>query len=88
MEKQQLKPENATIINGVLLTPEAITTLKQMQDHDNEDLDYYAKSINEAVCLFVEIRMGVGNDTTYPELQETMQSLILARKAIEKLRKP
>ena len=75
-------------IEGIILSPEAIETLKCFQEHNNEELDSITNSLNEAVCLIIEIETSYGNDFDkyYPEAYEIMRGLVFARKQISKLK--
>jgi len=50
MDKQN-KIENATIINGVTLTEQAIHRIKEFQSHDNDGIESAQKGMANAICL-------------------------------------
>jgi len=51
MKNQEVKTENCTIVNGVMLTDKAIDRLQEMQAHNNESLENSLRIIKDAVFL-------------------------------------
>lgn len=80
--------KNHIEIDGSIITPEVAKQLNTMQKHENEEIDYFERTIGNAICIFVGNQMQGNNKGFSPEEQETMQGLILLRDAIRNFKKP
>lgn len=86
------KISNATVINGVLLTDNAIAELKNWQEHDNENLQMHRETISDAVCFIGSILyLTEGNDRMLGVREQAtlvISSLSSLREDLKKLGKP
>ena len=86
---QNSEVKNHIEIEGVMLSPEAIRELKSLQERDNEGIEWFSRTLSDALCLIVELQCDHGSqrfNEQYPEATEIMNGLSLVRKEILKLK--
>lgn len=87
MAKAETKTENATIINGVVLTENAIEFLKNFQSHDNELLEDASRVIADIICLIVKHFDDIyGSEKS--KVTELLTDLSMIRDNFSQLAKP
>lgn len=87
---QQTSVKNHIEIDGIFLTPEAISTIAGFQRHNNEDLKRNIEVITEVIILLMELEIDHGPDfeQKFPEAKENMHMLTIVRADLKKLVKP
>lgn len=85
---QQTEIKNHLEIDGAIITPSSSKAIAAMQAHENNEIEYFEKTIGNAICIFVGYQMQGNNKGFSSEEQETMQSLILLRDVIRNFKKP
>ncbi|WP_299576697.1 hypothetical protein [uncultured Sunxiuqinia sp.] len=74
--------KKAIIIDGVVLTDEAIDQLKSFQESDNYAITYFREYLADAICC-ITTNVGVKD-----ELKELIEELSYLRGFLKNLRKP
>ncbi len=77
-------------IEGVILTPEVIKSLKGWQEHDNEQLDYMVNALADAVC-FIGSNIYMFHEHQDEERKkafEIISTLCFVRDHVKELAKP
>jgi len=74
-------------VEGIILTKDAIDTIKYLQEHNNESLDAKIAYIKDVICWIVSIQDALHEEEA-AESMELMGSLNYLRKDLYKLRKP
>lgn len=88
MENKITIEENQTIeINGVVLTPEAIKTLKSIQDFENETIENFREGIANVVCLLA-VNLDDFKKEDLVNINGLMTTISFCRDFINDLKKP
>jgi len=85
MTKVNEKSENATIINGVVLTDRACKQLTVLQEGDNHLIKHCRESIADAIC---HMTTDISNVEELKQVGPIIQELSFIRGLLEDLRKP
>jgi hypothetical protein len=86
--KIEEKTGSAIIVEGVVLTKNAISALKTLQDNDNDMLKECRNNIGDAICYMVQIL----DVSEMPEFKEKINRAVInlsyVREYIDDLEKP
>lgn len=82
------KIENATIINGVTLTEDAIERLKQLQERNNDGIDEVQKGLANALCLISANLDYFDHGDDLKKVKLILTDLAIVRDWFDDLRKP
>lgn len=86
--KLNQKPENATIINGAILTQAAIDKMREFQDADNELINDCQRIIADGICFLALLLDNYDHEPTQKRVVTTMTELSYVRDHFNDLRKP
>lgn len=86
--KLNQKTENATIINGVVLTGQAINKLKVFQETDNSMIDDCQRIIADGICFLALLLDNYDHEPTQKKVVTTITELSYVRDHFNDLRKP
>jgi len=86
--KNQSKIENATIINGVTLTEDAIDRLKLFQERNNDGIEEIQKGLGSAVCLISANLDYFDKGDGLKKVKFVLTDLAIIRDWFDDLRKP
>lgn len=88
MAKQENKTENCTIVNGVILTENAIKALLEYQENDNYNLrNLTIDPLSDVICLLAR-NIDSCNEQDKEEIIGSMITLSWIRENIKALMKP
>lgn len=88
MKNSVTKTENCTIINGLVLTEQAIDRLREFQDRDNDCIDGIQRSLANAVCL-ISANLDYFKDSIYfKKAKDSITDLAIFREWFDDLKKP
>ena len=87
MKNKEVKTENCTVVNGVILTDKAITRLKEFQEHDNEVLKDASRVLADAVCLIARHHDDISAEER-EDVDYLMFELTFVRENISELARP
>ena len=79
--------ENAVIVNGVVLTDEAVEAIKLLQEHNNCMINSFTESLADAVCFFSS-RQFTFTDYEKKIVNPLIGSLCTIRETFKDLAKP
>jgi hypothetical protein len=76
-------------LEGVLLTPEAIETLKELQEDHNSHITEIRDILGDIIAYFgTEMHIGTDNDKIDVQIKEFIHSLSYIRGYFKDIRKP
>ena len=80
--------KNHIDVNGLILTPEAIARLKQLQLHDNDELNCNIDIIAEAICFIGSTFHNLSHNEDRENAAQVIADLSSVRDDFKKIRKP
>lgn len=75
-------------IEGVILTSEALKELKDMQQHDNDQLNHYRDYMSDCVCFLGSNLYQFPNDKEREEAIGLIEKISLVRDYLKVFKKP
>lgn len=83
--------QHITVVDGVVLTDEAIKELKSWQDNNNEGVDLNSETVSDAVCFIGSILYMLEDDNLEKERRQAtfvISALASLREDLKKFTKP
>jgi len=88
MTKVNEKTENATIVNGVVLTNDAIARLVELQAGDNDGIRSAREILSDAICMMALMMDNYNHEPTQDKAKRLMIDMSYIRDNFNDLRKP
>ena len=82
-----MKTAEITEINGVILTPEAQTQLKNLQSHNNDTLNEQQKHLTE-IMVFLSTHIDEFSPEETPQIVSMISTIGWELRLLNNLRKP
>lgn len=87
-KSEENKTENATIVNDVVLTADAIGFLKSLQECNNSHLQTCIETISNGVCYIGSNIYQLQTAEQFKEAALVMSDLCILREELKNLMKP